>query len=377
MQVYERYLLRSTAISFCAALIALTAVVWITQALRELDLVTAQGQTIWTFFVVTGLALPALALVVAPIALFGAVAFVLNRLNADSELAALSAAGLSPVRLMRPFATFATLVAVLVGVLSISAIPGSLRSLRDIVTKIHADVVINVLREGAFTTLDQGITLHVRQRGPGGALLGIFVEDDRDPGQNLVYTAERGRVIEAPQGTYLVLENGAVQRKVTGQQDPNIVLFERYAFDLSPLGGNGEVTFYKPRERYISDLWRPDPSDAAVREIPGRFRAELHERLVNPLYPLAFMLIAFAALGYPRTTRQTRYGALAVAVALVFVVRIVGLGATNLVARTPLAVPLLYAVPISPSLISLMVILGLSDRFTFSLRLPRLSPAAR
>ena len=127
---------------------------------------------------------------------------------------------------------------------------------------------------------------------------------------------------------------------------------------LSPLAASNEVTFYKPRERYISDLWSPNPADPVVNAIPGRFRAELHERLVNPLYPVAFMIIAFALLGRPRTTRQNRYGAVAGAVALVFAVRLAGLGAVNLVARTELALPLLYAVPLLPSVVGLASIFG-------------------
>jgi lipopolysaccharide export system permease protein len=113
---------------------------------------------------------------------------------------------------------------------------------------------------------------------------------------------------------------------------------------------------YKPRERYISELWDPDEKDPVYQYMPGRFRAELHERLVNPLYPLAFVIIAFALLGRPRTSRQNRFNAIGTAIVLVFAVRLAGLGATNLVSRTPWGVPLLYAVPLLPSAVGLYLI---------------------
>ena len=50
----------------------------------------------------------------------------------------------------------------------------------------------------------------------------------------------------------------------------------------------------------------PDPDDPLFIKQPGQFRAELHDRLLAPLYPLAFVMIAFAFLGAPRTTRQSR-----------------------------------------------------------------------
>ena len=68
--------------------------IWITQALRELDLLTGKGQTILIFLTVTGLSLPALITVISPVALFIATLYTLNRLNGDSELIVMSAAGM-------------------------------------------------------------------------------------------------------------------------------------------------------------------------------------------------------------------------------------------------------------------------------------------
>ncbi|MBV9247383.1 MAG: LPS export ABC transporter permease LptF, partial [Methylobacteriaceae bacterium] len=42
----ERYIFQAAATAFLAVLSALTGVVWITQALREFDLLTSKGQSI-------------------------------------------------------------------------------------------------------------------------------------------------------------------------------------------------------------------------------------------------------------------------------------------------------------------------------------------
>ena len=60
MTLLERYILKNTFNAFAACLVALTGVIWITQALRELDLLTGKGQTLMIFLTVTGLSLPAL-----------------------------------------------------------------------------------------------------------------------------------------------------------------------------------------------------------------------------------------------------------------------------------------------------------------------------
>jgi lipopolysaccharide export system permease protein len=362
--VLDRYIFRQAALAFLGGLLVLTGVVWITQALREFDIVTAQGQTLWTFVLVTGLALPSLALVVAPVALFGAIIFVLNRLNADSELPVMSSAGVTPWRLMRPLLALSLLVALLVGTLSTTAIPASLRQLRDIITQIRADVVVNILREGAFTSMGDGLTVHIRQRTQGNTLLGIFVEDKRDPAQVLTYVAERGRVIENPSGTFLVLEQGSLQRKDKESIDIPMVVFERYAFDLSPLSNNSNSAIaYKPRERYTAELLMPDQNDEFYKMVPGRFRSELHERLASPLYPVAFMFIAFAILGRARTTRQSRTTSVLTAICVAFVVRLVGYGATSLAGTSAAAAPLVYLVPAAAVVVSLFMIAGGFGRF--------------
>lgn len=373
MKALDRYLLRNASVAFIAALLVLTGVVWATQALHRFDLVTAQGQTLWTFLAVTGLAVPSFALIVAPLALFGAAAFVLNRLNADSEMAALAAAGISPGRLLRPLLLLTVAVSVLTGVLSLSAIPASLRTMRNLITEVRADVLVNVLREGQFTTLEDGITLHVRAREAGGRLVGIFVDDERDPKQELIYTAESGHVAETKNGTFLILENGAVQRKADGAKDAQIVVFDRYAFDLSPLLAGTETTSYKPRERSMAQLLHQDSAKGETRADRGRVLAELHERLVNPLYPFAFMIIAFAALGRPRSTRQRRFAAIFAATAIVFAIRLAGVGTTSLVARFAWAVPLVYAIPLAACAIGLVVIFW-ERRPRLAHPLPRLRP---
>src|SRR4051794_11058539 len=118
MSILERYIFRIAAGAFVACLLGLTCVIWITQALRELDLITGKGQTLLVFLAVTCLSLPTLIAVISPVALFIAVVYTLNKLNGDSELIVMSAAGVPPRRMMRPFFSLAGFVCLMVAVLT-------------------------------------------------------------------------------------------------------------------------------------------------------------------------------------------------------------------------------------------------------------------
>jgi lipopolysaccharide export system permease protein len=340
-----RYTFRTTLGAFLVVLISVTTLMWITQALRDIDLMTNQGQGILTFVGLTALIIPLLVMIIAPIAFMVAMAYVLNKLATDSELIVMNAAGMSPWRLFRPFLAVAVIVSLLVLVIAAYVSPRCLRELGQWISQIRADLVTRIVQPGRFIPLSSGaLTLHIRERLPNGQLLGIFIDDQRDPKERVTFLAEQGDIITKPTGTYLLLADGSVQRQQTGDKDPNIVQFDRYAFDLSHLSSEAQSTLkYGSRERYLWELYRPDPDDPSLNDRPEQMRAELHDRITAPLYPLVIAVLTFAYLGAPRTTRQSRTLSILFAIGAVVVLR--GLGFVGMLAgtRVPAALLVPYA----------------------------------
>ncbi len=356
MKQIERYIFRIALGAFLSCLVGLTGVIWITQALRELDLITAKGQTLLIFLLITGLSLPALLTVIAPVALFIAVIYTLNKLNGDSELIVMSAAGMPPRSLLRPFLTLALIVSFLTGFLVVVVMPASFQELRDVITRVRGDFIANVVKEGQFTQLDNGITFHFRERGPGGTLKGLFIQDRREAGKTKVYLADRGNAVDIDGQSYLILENGSVHQQQKDSRDSSILTFERYTIDLAAFAPPDSDTIYKPRERSTAQLLFPDTTEGYYKLQKGRFRAELHDRLSACLYPLALVFIAFAALGDPRTTRQGRGLAVAGAILAVVGLRIAGFAAVSAAARSPAAVAAVYGAPLLAIALSCLLI---------------------
>ncbi len=338
-----RYIFRTTFGAFLVVLISVTALMWITQALRDIDLVTNQGQSLLTFVGLTALIIPLLVMIIAPIAFMVAMAFVLNKLATDSELIVMNAAGMSPWHLFRPFLGVAAVVSLLVIVIAAYVSPKCLRELGQWVSQIRADLVTRIVQPGRFVPLASGaLTLHIRERLPNGQLLGIFIDDQRDPKERVTFLAEQGDIITRDSGTYLLLADGSVQRQQTGDRDPNIVQFDRYAFDLSKLSsGSQGAKKIGSRESYLWELYDPNPDDSLDDQ--PQMRAELNDRIVAPLYPLAIAVLAFAYLGAPRTTRQSKNLSILSATAAVVILR--GTGFVGVLAgiRVPAALLIPYA----------------------------------
>ena len=143
-------------------------------------------------------------------------------------------------------------------------------------------------------------------------------------------------------GTFLLLKNGTVQRKEKNQRDPTIVVYDRYAFDLSRISSSSQQRNLSTRERYIWELMWPDPTDKPLNAAMPQRWAELHDRILAPLYPFAFVIIAFAYLGAPRTTRQSRGAAMAGALLGVAALRIIGFASIVASLTKPWAVAIPY-----------------------------------
>ena len=113
-RILSRYIFWQAAGALILILVSLTTVVWIAVALRQLELMTTQGQDVFRFLIMTALAIPSLLALIAPIALLIACLHVLNKLGGDSELIVMTAGGAPVWAIIKPLALLAILVAIAV-----------------------------------------------------------------------------------------------------------------------------------------------------------------------------------------------------------------------------------------------------------------------
>jgi len=342
MASIDRYIFRTIFGGFLLILINLTMVIWITQILRQVDLITNQGQTILVFLRITGLLVPILTMVIAPIAIVIAVCYALLRLNGDSELVVINAAGVSPRRAFVPVLASCIIVAVFVAYISAFLAPWLQRKMAAEIAKVRTDVVANIVRPGAFTSVDRGLIFHIRERRGENQFQGVFIDDTRSPEERTTIVAEYGQIVQRGDSAFLVMREGNVQRRRAKERDPAIVVFDQYAFDLTRLAPAPQVNVGL-REKYVWELAFPAADDPVLKLSPSQFRVELHERLFAPLYPLAFGVIAFAILGFPRTTRQSRAVSMFAVIAAVSVLRLGGFAGTAIAVTTPAMLAVVYA----------------------------------
>ncbi|MCG5482817.1 MAG: LPS export ABC transporter permease LptF [Sinorhizobium meliloti] len=343
MKLIERYIFRRATIMFLATLLPLMGIVWTTQALTNVNLVTDSGQSIIAFLKLATLILPSVVPIILPFALVIGVTQTLSAMNTDSELTVLSAAGSSRMSIIRPVMFLAAGLSVLSFAIDNFVEPYSRVAVRKMIATAHADLLASVVQENAFRKIADGLYVQVGARRSGGVLQGIFVADARDPNFELVYYAREGAVDE--ERSALVMKDGEVHRKLP-DGDVSIIKFDSYAFDLTDLTRMAGEANIRAKDRDLFYLLDPDPDDEAYKRAPRAFAAELHRRFTEWTFPLLFGLIALVVSSDARSHREARVHPMVSALGAALVIRWMTFYAANSAEDSVWFVPLMYLIPL-------------------------------
>ncbi len=346
MPSFARYILSQLVVAMLMVAGVLTGLVVLIRSLRLIDFVINLGVTIGSVFELTLLLTPSILGIILPIALFAAVTFTYSKLISDQELVVMRAAGVSQFALARPALQLA-LATMLIGyAINLYLAPLSYRHFKDQQNAFRNDFVGVSLREGRFNTPLDGITVYFRARNNSGELQGILVHDKRNPERPITWMAERGVLVTKADTTQIVMFNGNRQEVDESNGQLSLVDFDQGSMDLEFLDQASVARWHDPKERYLPDLLFPGDS-ANDLYYANDLIAEGHRRLAAPLFSFAFAMIALAALLTGDVNRRGQTPRVLAAIACVVVFQFGGIGITNLAAKMPGLLPLIYATPLT------------------------------
>ena len=345
----DRYVFRQLVFALMAVTCGLVALIWLTQSLRFVELVVNRGLSFRVFVELSGLQIPYFVSVILPITTFVVVQFIYQRLAGDRELAVLRAAGLSPLALARPALALVALSVALGYVLNLWVVPASSSAFRQYQFEVRNRVAAFLLQEGVFTPVSDALTVYVRARDPDGMLRGILIEDARQPNSPATILAERGRLVGSGGTPRVLLTTGSRQEidRQTGRL--NVLTFAENALDLSSGSHGEEQRFRDMNEMSIAELLHP--SSAVPERDFGKLRVEAHRRMSTPLTTVSFTLVALVAV--LMGTFRRHGGLLRPALGVLTVVGLLALEllVSNLAARQPTLVPLIWLNATLPGLL--------------------------
>ncbi len=239
---------------------------------------------------IMGFRIPGFLQLILPLGLFLGILLAYGRLYLESEMSALSAAGMSPQRLLAYTLAPALLVALLVGWLSLFLAPQGVGRVEQILNSQDALTEFDTLVPGRFQSMRGGtrVTYTERLSEDRSELGGVFISeqqlarDGKEPRAIALLVAEKGRQeIQADGSRYLILENGYRYDGNPGQADYRAIQYDRYG-----------VLLPKPEVRAEVGEREALPTAALLGSSDLRHQAELQWRLSIPLLALVVTVLA-------------------------------------------------------------------------------------
>lgn len=349
----DRYIFRQLFWALIAVTAGLTALIWLTQSLRFVELVVNRGLSLLVFMRLTGLLIPSFIAVILPITTYVVIQFIYQRLAGDREVTVMRAAGLSPIALARPALAVALLATIVGYWLNLIAVPNTLASFREFQWEIRNKVAAFLLQEGVFTSISDKLVVYVRTRSPDGSLHGILVDDARDRAAHATILAESGQLVEGTNGPRVLLLNGSRQEIDHQTSRLNILTFSENEIDLANATGPEGGRPADMSEVGIRDLLHP--RRALPRDVP-KWIAEAHKRLASPLASISYALVALVSVLTGAFRRHGGFLRPLVAVFAVVLLVAVGLTIDGLAARDNALIPLIWVRALLPGIVCAIVL---------------------
>lgn len=341
MKKLDIYIAKQICVGFLLVALSLMSMLWLTQSLKFVEMVTDKGLPVYLFIEMTSLLMPRVFAILSPIALFVAVMFVYNRLITDSELIVMKAVGISSILIARA-AIMVGVVLVVFNVFVLNyGIPMAESKFRDLEFEVKNSFTKMMLREGTFTSFKNNMTIFIDKFEDDGSIKGIWVSDAKKPNEKVITVAERGMVEYTDIGPKILLKNGTRQmmNKKSGQFSS--MRFDDYVVDFGNVS-SARKKKESVREKGIRELFEEAKNPKISLKERKVFKAEAHRRILSPFFNLVFAMLACVGLLIANFNRRGQGKVIANSILLMIVIQALDMSLANMARKNEWIVCLMY-----------------------------------
>ncbi len=313
--------------------------VWLTQSLRLIDLITNKGIDIFSFLKITAMLITPLSYIIIPIAMLISTIMLASKLSHDRELVVLRNAGLSNFQIAKPIIIYATLITILNYSISLYFLPKSYREYKDMQEVFKNKYLSLFLEEGVFNTQINNITVYIDEKLSDTEFKGIFIYDNRNSEKPSTIMADSGLIRRTTSGPEFVLNQGSQQEENKKTGNISLVFFDNYRFNLSLFTESSLIRSYDVNELFVHQLFKAENVSDSVKQ---EYLVNANQRVIWPIYTLVLAILALGMMlsGYYSRRNQLIKNVVTAGVCSLAIV--LSLAFNNLALKNFAMTPLIY-----------------------------------
>jgi lipopolysaccharide export system permease protein len=281
------YFIQEFLKNYLSILLAFGLIIWITQAVRLLDLIGEEGNSILTYFLYILSIIPKFFSRISIIIFFISLVVTISKFEDHNELRALWYSGLEKKKFIKYLLSFSVLLILMLIIIRCFVVPYFSNYSRSLLLNTGVGAIGPLLKQNHFNNPLKKITIYVGKKNQINELEDIILfEDNADIKKTII--AKSGVAINENNKNLLVLINGSIQEE---RKDKNISIldFDKTTIDLTQYSKK-TVDFYKLNEMLFFELIKRfnNKNDGQFSNIIG----ELNDRVVMPLFIPSLVLLA-------------------------------------------------------------------------------------
>ena len=353
MLILDRYVLKQCFISFLFFTTVLSLVVWVNASIELFESLARDGHPVATVVELIALTIPKVLIRVFPVSAFAATVFNVMRLSNESELTVMSATGLRPMQIAKPYIIFGLITTLFALSMTTYLAPLAEKLLSEKKFDLRHANTSKFLKVGKFQHPSSGVTLFIRDISSNGELLDVFISDRRDDVFSYDYNAEKAYLLASEDIAVFVMTNGVTQIYDTKNKLLSLTGFDELTYDLSEAFEGGDERQIGLSQLPTHMLWRNPIAamNAADKTLP-RVLENLHRRFQNALLCLVSTLVGFATIYTADFSRHGRGRFVALAIFCLVIIKIIESAVIDITRSNSSGWPLVYL----PTLIGLAIV---------------------
>ena len=235
---------------FLISTISISLIIWITQAVNFLDLVSEDGHALKIYFMYTLYNFPKIISRILLFIFFISLFYVLLKYEEKNELLLFWINGIGKKEFARKLIKFSLIYLLLQLILSSIIVPYSNNKAKSFVRQSNVDYLGSIITEQKFTDAVKDLTIFIGKK-ENNLLYDVFLKDRLSENKFQIVSAKEGEIVNYDNKNYLILYNGKIVDHDSGSI--NNFSFEKTQINLSKYMSK-TVLYPKIQEANLKDL---------------------------------------------------------------------------------------------------------------------------